>query len=862
MGTAWCPGLSSRRPPMLEAEEPVERWSDGEQEKPASGTPSKTPTKAGQATKPATGGRGRRPGNRSGKGRPGLRQCRGCRGYFDSSGMALNQNFCHQDKASLDNIWKLAKRQGKLDWFANAKADDTKVQQLLASYHEKHPPPKAGQKRARQGRGKSFCVLQYIEEISCKSAAIMDDDGEMMWFEEYVEFAKSPKGGFKTRAQCTAQWQAWIEQMNDPEQSKFLFWDYDGAGPGPEGKLQFRIKTKKRVCFRNELAKTKSMQIREQEVRNPEQAALDGMQRRIQLEHESIGRASSSFAHSDAMKGMLAAPDETFEGVFQGMHMDIQQVENLLPEDDAEPDPADPGAGEGDGDREDDDDGAGTSATGMSTSATDSKKARKGWFDREKVAQAFIRSARLKACQFHTSLTNLVGDMQTEIAAVHSLDETMQKDLAVELRICETRKKAVEAVLNEDGEPLKALIEAWQALAAASAEACAGTTAGRGALQARAAELLRSPPSQSFADLTTFAAYQAQIGVFESLSTREEMQEYTKTLANLKKPLMDIMVASKGAVQELKRAREALEKLRKGSQAKGGGRGKGKGKGAPASGSVPGSQIFEHIPRPGCGLEIPVKTVTDEGGHVSEFQVGEPFVIEINGELKESCEDAEVAAFVSQFVQMYNADAKRTSAEGRAIQRMVSSSSMFTKVKSAIESIFPSGGLADGQPDASLAALLGPKAYAFTADRLDVSSEREHMACVRLPRRGQSQVALMRFKDAVAFMRSQKVDGPLPMPRVCAYVTQLTPQLLEQFCQTARSWHATLTPKHALYLPANMLICERSGADGDAIGIKMNILAIDATAAAEMQEVVTDARARGKDCTLMSKVIEAITPDA
>ena len=64
-------------------------------------------------------------------------------------------------------------------------------------------------------------------------------------------------------------------------------------------------------------------------------------------------------------------------------------------------------------------------------------------------------------------------------------------------------------------------------------------------------------------------------------------------------------------------------------------------------------------------------------------------MIEIDGELKESCEDAEVAAFVSQFVQMYNADAKRTSAEGRAIQRMVSSSSMFTKVKSAIEKHLP-----------------------------------------------------------------------------------------------------------------------------------------------------------------------------
>ena len=151
------------------------------------------------------------------------------------------------------------------------------------------------------------------------------------------------------------------------------------------------------------------------------------------------------------------------------------------------------------------------------------------------------------------------------------------------------------------------------------------------------------------------------------------------------------MVAAKGAVKELRRGREALEKSGKRAQRKGGvsGKGTGNGKGtAGAQRSGPGSQFFEHVPTPGMGNEVPLKAITDQG-RISDFSPQEPFMVEVAGGLKEVCDDADVVAFVSQFVQIYNGNAKRTSAEGRAVQRMVASSGMFEKAKTTIIGILP-----------------------------------------------------------------------------------------------------------------------------------------------------------------------------
>ena len=111
--------------------------------------------------------------NRTNKGT--AHACRGCRGMFDSSGMALTQNLCHACKASIDNLWHMAKRQNKLQWFSEMKSDDSKVQQLIAAYHERHPPAKPGSKRGRTANS-AFNSLQYIETVEAKSAVLVDDE--------------------------------------------------------------------------------------------------------------------------------------------------------------------------------------------------------------------------------------------------------------------------------------------------------------------------------------------------------------------------------------------------------------------------------------------------------------------------------------------------------------------------------------------------------------------------------------------------------------------------------------------------------------------------------------------------------------
>lgn len=53
----------------------------------------------------------------------GMKYCAGCQQYQKFDCFALNQRFCQVCKRRLDSIWKQARSQGQLEWFANVKED-------------------------------------------------------------------------------------------------------------------------------------------------------------------------------------------------------------------------------------------------------------------------------------------------------------------------------------------------------------------------------------------------------------------------------------------------------------------------------------------------------------------------------------------------------------------------------------------------------------------------------------------------------------------------------------------------------------------------------------------------------------------
>ena len=180
------------------------------------------------------------------------RRCFACKKYFDSTGMALNQHFCHKDKLALDNLYHIAVRQGRLSWFNEAKKDEENVEAMLENYFLKCPPPPPGHKR-KKGEGAKFDLAVYIEELNSKSRTKVRRTGKMMWLEEYIEFTATTAGGNKKRSEAEAAWAQWLV----PDSGEIC----DTGGPGPEDKHRHRVWVElgKFVDFENEFERVKPL---------------------------------------------------------------------------------------------------------------------------------------------------------------------------------------------------------------------------------------------------------------------------------------------------------------------------------------------------------------------------------------------------------------------------------------------------------------------------------------------------------------------------------------------------------------------------------------------------------------------------
>ena len=61
-------------------------------------------------------------------------QCRGCLLWFRFDMMAVASSLCLACKNKVDNIWRIAKAQGKLDWINKIRSNDVQLQQVLVEY--------------------------------------------------------------------------------------------------------------------------------------------------------------------------------------------------------------------------------------------------------------------------------------------------------------------------------------------------------------------------------------------------------------------------------------------------------------------------------------------------------------------------------------------------------------------------------------------------------------------------------------------------------------------------------------------------------------------------------------------------------
>ena len=128
------------------------------------------------------------------------RQCRGCGLFFSPEGMAQNQVFCHKDKLTMDCISRVARNQGKKQWFNEVRASDTLARKAIKSYRAMTSPVGDAKKKVMQKT-----VVQELERETASSRVIYDAEYEMMHEDEYIKFATETEKGHKlSKAQAQA----------------------------------------------------------------------------------------------------------------------------------------------------------------------------------------------------------------------------------------------------------------------------------------------------------------------------------------------------------------------------------------------------------------------------------------------------------------------------------------------------------------------------------------------------------------------------------------------------------------------------------------------------------------------------------
>ena len=283
--------------------------------------PLQTPCKKRKQTEePASGEKtGRaRVGNGKAKAKPKavkrtiVKKCRGCRKKVEPSEVALNWPGCITCKRALDNITKMAARQGaeRAAYVSKARQDEDQCYHMIQSYLEVCPESLDGGACGRK-RGQ-WCVVKYIERVKAATGMVRDRCGEMQWEKLYLEFAQTTRGGKLREEEASAKWLEWKDKvaLKDPS----VLYDYDG----PNGQLRIWVHTGDTLNFRSSYMQEKEVEMEGCSKKRATQDDVDKMAKEVvrghgQVDYGNVAQALTvsgydAFAKSDGLLGSVAGP--------------------------------------------------------------------------------------------------------------------------------------------------------------------------------------------------------------------------------------------------------------------------------------------------------------------------------------------------------------------------------------------------------------------------------------------------------------------------------------------------------------------------------------------------------------------------
>jgi maleate cis-trans isomerase len=488
----------------------------------------------------ASGGRGRggrhggggRGAAKKGKIKRGVLPCRGCKKKFDANECSTSTEFCVPCKRACDRLRDIAKGEGSKaqDKLRHSLACPLKAPRLLGKYFAKTGKP-TGARKARGGP--KFSLHEYYETLEAETAVESRGQGKMMWEREWVEFAGSTAGGKMSEDAALAKWSEW-KQAKELDASS-LIWDMDG--PKKDSPLQFRVATGKVVDFINRYAHKKGVHSSNKASKKATPEELEKMQKQALSSGETFNPTGASVDFGNMAHKMVSGAGSSTGGgrAFHSDAVAVGAVDDLMAtsdeEDDVELEGEEPEESEAD---KDDVEGKKDGKKGSTPKKGD--KENKKWFDRDRLITGSKRQANIKLLALQQACQKTVTDLEQELEAValHPASAKLQD----EVNIAKNRLSGLQKVLMDDAQPLKDYIASFDC-----------------AMGAGACGVGRAPPSKSYGLLVTFATMQAKVISYDACPSKASLEEITKSLAELRKPVQALSSATAGALTDLKKAK-------------------------------------------------------------------------------------------------------------------------------------------------------------------------------------------------------------------------------------------------------------------------------------------------------------------
>ena len=364
----------------------------------------------------------------------GFKVCKGCGQRIPLQDCAPNFPGDWKCKRALDNIWRLAVKQGAkaMKFVKEQREDPDRCQAMVSSYLESCPETVESARGQKRGQ---WSLTRYEERVTAASGMVRDKVGEMMNKKLYLEFAGTTRGGKKSDEQSEAVWAGWEERvaMKDPD----IIFD----NKGENGALRIWVHTGDEVRFRSSYMHEKAVINEGESLKKATAEDQDRLKKRILTKHENV-------QDDLAVRQALASNAElAFQGE-DGFLVDVMQLcEETLEE-------LEPEEGQGNGGES----GEPVPKRGRVDAGPGgpSPEKAKPWVDRDRVVSATLRSASQQCKLFKGKAETNLKRFREKLAEFQQCEmPAFQSNFRGELKIFENRVQALGLVVERplvDGE--------------------------------------------------------------------------------------------------------------------------------------------------------------------------------------------------------------------------------------------------------------------------------------------------------------------------------------------------------------------------------------------------------------------------